>query len=133
MVSRYKYLWWCWVVLMLYWKKFEVRPLDPIPRVWGGRRGGRRGEVNNFSVMLGHPALYWASLPYFPTDHKSPNYQESMLRSWRIVLFQFIRYVLRFIYEIRVRNSYMYEYSRDSSEFGLSAESLRCTITLLIS
>ena len=56
-------------------KKVEFRPIDPIPRVWGGRRG----EVNNFSVMLGHPTLYWASLPYFPTDHKSPNNQESML------------------------------------------------------
>ena len=56
-------------------KKVEFRPIDPIPRVWGGRRG----EVNNFSVMLGHLTLYWASLPYFPTDHKSPNNQESML------------------------------------------------------
>ena len=43
---------------MLYWKKVEFRPIDPIPRVWGGKRvggggggGRRRGEVNNFSVM----------------------------------------------------------------------------------
>ena len=70
-------------MLMLYWKKVEFRPIDPIPRVWGGRRGGvggRRGESQqSFFVMLGHPTLYWASLPYFPTDHKSPNHQESML------------------------------------------------------
>ena len=67
-------------MLMLYWKKVEFRPIDPIPRVWGGRRGGvGEGKVNNFFVMLGHPTLYWASLPYFPTDHKSLNHQESML------------------------------------------------------
>ena len=102
MVSRYKYLWWCWHVLMLYWKKVEFRPIDPIPRVWGGRRGGRRGESQQFSVMLGHPTLYWASLPYFPTDHKSPNHQESMLGFVEncFFFFQFIRDVLRFSYEI---------------------------------
>ena len=37
------------------------------------------GKVNDFSVMLGHPTLYWASLPYLPTDHQSPNHQELML------------------------------------------------------
>ena len=66
-----------------------------------GEGGDRRGEVNNFSVMLGHPALYWASLHYFPTDHISPNHQESMLGFVEnCIFFQFIRDVLRFSYEI---------------------------------
>ena len=33
---------------------------------WGGggvgEEGVRKGEVNNFSVILRHPTLYWASL-----------------------------------------------------------------------
>ena len=63
--------------------------------------GVGEGEVNNFSVMLGHPTLNWASLPYFPTDHKSRNHQESMLGFLEnCIFFQFIRYVLRFSYEI---------------------------------
>ena len=63
-------------MLMLYWKKklnFDLKTPSP-----GSGEVGE-GKVNIFSVMLGHPTLYWASLPYFPTDHKSPNHQESML------------------------------------------------------
>ena len=68
-----------------------------------GEGGGvGEGKVNNFSVILGHLTLYWASLPYFPTDHKSPNHQESMLGFVEncIFFFQCIRDVLRFSYEI---------------------------------
>ena len=68
-----------------------------------GEGGGiGEGKVKIFSVMLGHPTLYWASLPYFPTDHKSPNHQESMLGFVEncIFFFQFIRDVIRFSYEI---------------------------------
>ena len=67
-------------MLMLYWKKLNFDLLTPSPgsgEVGGGGVG--EGKVNSFSLMLGHPTLYWASLPYFPTDHKSPNHQESML------------------------------------------------------
>ena len=55
---------------MLYWEKklnFDLK--TPSPGSGEVGKGGRRGEVNNFSVMLGHPTLYWASLLYFPTHH----------------------------------------------------------------
>ena len=60
-------------------KKLNFDLKTPSPGSGEVGEGGRRGEINNFSVMLGHSTLYWASLPYFPTDHKSPNHQESML------------------------------------------------------
>ena len=136
MVSQYKYLWWCWVVLMLYWKKNEFRPIDPIPRVWGGRRGGggggRRGESQQLSVMFGHPTLYWASLPYFPTDHKTPNHQKSTLGFVENCIFFFNSFVMFYDSVTKqVRNSF--EYSRDSSGLGLSAEFATMYNNLLIS
>ena len=83
---------------MLYWKEFNFDLKTP------SQESGevREGKVNNFSVMLGHSTLYWASMPFLPTDHKSPHHQESMLGFVEncIYCFQFIRYVLRFSYEI---------------------------------
>ena len=84
-------------MLMLYWKKLNFDLKTPSP---GSGEVGE-GKVNNFFVMFGHPTLYWASFPYFPTDHKSPNHQESMLGFVEnCIFFQFIHYVLRFSYEI---------------------------------
>ena len=62
-------------MLILYWKKLNFDLKTPSP---GSGEVGE-GKVNNFSVILGHPTLYQANLPCFPTDHKSPNHQESML------------------------------------------------------
>ena len=61
MVSRYKYLWWCWVGLMLYLEKVEFRPLDPIPRVWGGRRGWGGGG-----------SLYFEGVSHTALNHQLP-------------------------------------------------------------
>ena len=66
-------------MLILYWKKVNFDLRTPSPGSGEEGEGVGEGKVNNFSVMLGHPTLYWASLPYFSTDHKSPNHQESML------------------------------------------------------
>ena len=79
--------------------KFDLKTPSP----GSGEVGEGVGEekVNIFSDMLGHPKLNWASLPYFPTNHKFPNHQESMLGFVEnCIFFQFIRYVLRFSYEI---------------------------------
>ena len=68
-------------MLMLYWEKklnFDLQTPSPGSGEVGEGGGVGEGKVNNFSVMSGHPTLYWASLPYFPTDHKSLNHQESM-------------------------------------------------------
>ena len=96
-------------MLMLYWIKLNFDLKTPSPGSWEVGEGVGEGKNSIFSVMLGHPTLYWASLPYFPTDNKSPNHQESMLGFMEKC----------FIFSLR--NSY--EYSRDSSGFGLSAES----------
>ena len=56
---------------------------------WGGGGGGvgeewlREGEVNNFSVILRHPTLYWASLakevmPYSTQNTNPQNHKESI-------------------------------------------------------
>ena len=60
-------------------KKLNFDLKTPSPGSGEVGEGVGEGKVNIFSVMLGHLTLYWASLPYFPTDHKSPNHQESML------------------------------------------------------
>ena len=73
----------------------------------GGRRGGedgvREGEVNNFSVILRHPTLYWASLakevmPYSTQTTNPQNHKESINVRIRgeLYFFQPIRDVLRF-------------------------------------
>ena len=83
-------------------KKLNFDLKTPSPASGEVGEGVGEGKVNNFSVILGHPTLYWACLPYFPTDHKSPNHQELMLGFVEncIIFFQFFRYVLRFRYEI---------------------------------
>ena len=43
-------------------EKVEFDLLTPSPGSGEVGEGGRRGEVNNFSIMLGHPTLYCASL-----------------------------------------------------------------------
>ena len=43
-------------------EKFEFDLFTPSPGSGEVREGGRRGESQQFSVMLGHPTLYWASL-----------------------------------------------------------------------
>ena len=104
-------------MLMLYWKKLNFDLATPSP---GSGEVGE-GKVNTFSVMLGHPTLYWASLPYFPTDHKSQNHQESMLGFVELYFFFLSSFVMFYDSVTKyVRNSY--EYSRDSSGFGLRAE-----------
>ena len=53
---------------------------------WGGavgEEGVREGEVNNFSVILRHPTLYWASLakevmPYSTQNTNPQNHKESI-------------------------------------------------------
>ena len=59
-------------MLMLYWKKVEFRPIDPIPKVWGGRRGGRRGESQQFfrHVKASHTLL--GKLALFPRRPQIP-------------------------------------------------------------
>ena len=60
-------------MLVLYWKKVEFRPVDPIPRVWGGRRGGgRRGESQQFfrHVRASHTLL--GKLALFPHRPQIP-------------------------------------------------------------
>ena len=78
--------------------------------------GGRRGESQFYRhVRASHTLL--GKLALFPHRPQIPDHQESMLGFVEnCIFFQFIRYVLRFSYEIGK------EYSRDSSEFGLSAE-----------
>ena len=49
----------------------------------GGGGGVREGEVNNFSVILRHPTLYWASLakevmPYSTQNTNPLNHKESI-------------------------------------------------------
>ena len=65
-------------MLMLSGKKLNFDLKTPSPGSGEVGEGVGEGKVNNFSVMLGHHTLYWASLPYFPTDHKSPYHQESL-------------------------------------------------------
>ena len=48
-----------------------------------GEEGVREGEVNNFSVILRHPTLYWASLakevmPYSTQTTNPQNHTESI-------------------------------------------------------
>ena len=48
-----------------------------------GEEGVREGEVNNFSVILRHPKLYWASLakevmPYSTQNTNPQNHKESI-------------------------------------------------------
>ena len=48
-----------------------------------GEEGVREGEVNNFSVILRHPTLYWASLakevmPYSTQTTNPQNHKESI-------------------------------------------------------
>ena len=48
-----------------------------------GLEGVREGEVNNFSVILRHPTLYWASLakevmPYSTQTTNPQNHKESI-------------------------------------------------------
>ena len=55
---------------------------------WGGgggvgEEGVREGEVNNFSIILQHPTLYWASLAKevmtYSTQNTNPqNHKESI-------------------------------------------------------
>ena len=68
-----------------------------------GEEGVREGEVNNFSVILRHPTLYWASLPKevmpYSTQTTNPqNHKESInVRiHGELFFFQPIRDVLRF-------------------------------------
>ena len=74
---------------------------------WGrggvGEEGVREGEVNNFSVILRHPTLYWASLakevmPYSTQNTNPQNHKESINVRIRgeLYFFQPIRDVLRF-------------------------------------
>ena len=49
----------------------------------GGGVGVREGEVNNFSVILRHPTLYWTSLakevmPYSTQNTNPQNHKESI-------------------------------------------------------
>ena len=49
-----------------------------------GEEGVREGEVNNFSVILRHPRLYWASLakevmPYSTQTTNPQNHKESII------------------------------------------------------
>ena len=68
-----------------------------------GEEGVREGEVNNFSVILRHPTLYWASLakevmPYSTQTTNPQNHKESINVRIRGELYSFqpIRDVLRF-------------------------------------
>ena len=68
-----------------------------------GKEGVREGEVNNFSVILRHPTLYWASLakevmPYSTQTTNPQNHKESINVRIRgeLYFFQPIRDVLRF-------------------------------------
>ena len=68
-----------------------------------GEKGVREGEVNNFSVILRHPTLYWASLakevmPYSTQTTNPQNHKESINVRIRgeLYFFQPIRDVLRF-------------------------------------
>ena len=50
---------------------------------WVGEEGVREGEVDNFSVILRHPTLYWASLakevmPYSTRTTNPQNHKESI-------------------------------------------------------
>ena len=67
--------------------------------VWGGvdEEGVREGEVNNFSVILRHPTLYWASLakevmPYSTQTTNPQNHKESI--NVREMYFFFNPYVM---------------------------------------
>ena len=65
-----------------------------------GEEGVREGEVNNFSVILRHPTLYWASLakevmPYSTQTTNPQNHKES-INVRELYFFQPIRDVLRF-------------------------------------
>ena len=69
----------------------------------GGGGGVREGEVNNFSVILRHPTLNWASLakevmPYSTQNTNPQNHKESINVRIRgeLYFFQPIRDVLRF-------------------------------------
>ena len=50
---------------------------------WGRRGGGTRGGSQQFSVILRHPTLYWASLakevmPYSTQNTNPQNHKESI-------------------------------------------------------
>ena len=70
----------------------------------GGGGGVREGEVNNFSVILRHPTLYWASLakevmPYSTQTTNPQNHKETInvkIRGELYFFFQPIHDVLRF-------------------------------------
>ena len=64
-----------------------------------GSAGVREGEVNNFSVTLRHPALYWASLakevmPYSTQTTNPQNHKESINVRIRGELYFFNPYVM---------------------------------------
>ena len=65
----------------------------------GGGWGVREGEVNNFSVILRHPTLYWASLakevmPYSTQTTNPQNHKESINVRIRGEFFFFNPYVM---------------------------------------
>ena len=82
--------------------------------------GGRKGESQQFFRHVRTSLTLLGKLALFPHRPQIPELSRIDVRiRGELFFFQFIRSVLRFSYEIG-KNSY--EYSRDSSGFGLSAE-----------
>ena len=77
--------------------KFDLLTLSSGSGGGVGEEGVREGEVNNFSVILRHPTLYWASLakevmPYSTQTTNPQNHKESI--NVRELYFFFNPYVM---------------------------------------
>ena len=103
-------------------KKLNFDLKTPSLRVWGGRRGGRRGESQQFfrHVRASHTLL--GRLALFPHRPRVPESSRIDVRiRGELYFFIFNSFVMFYDSVTKwVRNSY--EYSWDSSGFGLSTE-----------